>query len=599
MDGRQAIREDRLQQRLLSLAVSLFALSAVCLTGCQSSTGMFSLRDKPSSKLVRTSIDETTPGADSSDRKTRQSSKPTVLKEETTADYGALQSRFEGSSAPRTVQKPGHAFLQPRARLGRPVPLPQQVATPSLSDTDSSAVDEASHDVQQRIPAAPKQNVEPVDVSKGSGADTGMQVKNGSQPGTSPWGSGTQSWKPMKQTGDEVTEDSASPSPSNAPGSKWGWPVSKQNVPPASGEVSGSPEASPDAIPNGAMQPIPSDMVEDGGLSQPGESDPVEPGPEDNSMLGRLRSFYPPRLDAGTDRIRKQFRRFPDPFGILKERETNEPGSETAELPLPANSVTADSSTEPDVSDMGAVASENASPSTPIEAAIQQAEQELAAWPRTGTGQPERVDEWRKRQTDLRLLQMIAGRSAESIRMIESLPVDEQEYWQAMMLSMNQFRDIDPVTSRREDLTETLNHLRTAGRRLQPLAALEIQRLMFCSRIDGFGRVAQFPTADFEPGQRILLYAGLRNFRSELTAEGKFRTEFSAEIEFRRAGDDESIETIRLPQILDECDEERTDYYQSFELTAPALEGDYIVRITLQDLQSRQTATSELELSIH
>ncbi len=595
MDGRQAIRPKWMQQRLMSLTVSLFALSAGCLAGCQSGSGLFQLPGGSSSKLVRTSSDETNIEKDLSNN-ARQTSSSTVLKE-TAADYGALQSRFEGSSAPTTVQKPGHAFLQPRARLGRPVPLPQQVATPASSGSET---DVDGREVERSATAQPASNqqVQSANGSRGS-VTTTTQSKNGSQPGTSPWGSNIPTWKPMDRAANEGTGPSENSVPSNVPGSKWGWPTSKQPVPPVNSEVSVPSDTGAEAIPNGAMQPIPREPEDDGSLTQPGESDSAGSGAEDNSMLGRLRSFYPPRLDAGTDRIKKQFRRFPDPFGILKERETTEPDTETAELPMPANSVTADTATELVTPDTGATASENASPATPLEAAILQIEQEISAWPRTGTGQPERIDEWRKCQTDLRLLQMIAGRSAESIRMIESLPVDEQEYWQAMMLSMNQFRDIDPVTPRREDLTETLNQLRTAGRRLQPLAALEIQRLMFCSRIDGFGRVAQFPTADFEPGQRILLYAGLRNFRSELTAEGKFRTEFSAEIEFRRAGDDESIETIRLPQILDECDEERTDYYQSFELTAPALEGDYVVRITLQDLLSRQTATSELELSIH
>jgi hypothetical protein len=69
-------------------------------------------------------------------------------------------------------------------------------------------------------------------------------------------------------------------------------------------------------------------------------------------------------------------------------------------------------------------------------------------------------------------------------------------------------------------------------------------------------------------------------------------------IEFRREEDGEVLETIRLPEIPDECDEERTDYFQSFELTAPALEGAYFVRIQLRDQLTLQTAESQLKINI-
>lgn len=577
-----------MEQRLTSLVAYAFALTVMSIAGCQSS-GLVQLPGAAASRLVRTSNDETRFRDDT----LRESTETTFLKEEVSANYGTLQSRFEGSTVPKTAPKPGHAFLQPKARLGRPVPLPQQVAGPSEGITSHSG------QTGGNLPGASNQQVPPVNGSTSGSVVPGTRLPaTPALPGNSPWGQGGQPWKSADASSESGRDSTGVPAQPAASGSKWGWTAPKQNGLPISQDSSSGSDITAESIPNGAMQPIPREHFEEG-ASESENPETLSPGAEDNSMLGRLRSFYPPRLDAGTDRIRKQFRRFPDPFGILKEREAEASETETAELSPPAGASDVQELTEPAQAEQSVVSADIASPATPIEAAIQQVERELSVWPRTGSGQPERIDEWRKRQTDLRLLQMIAGRSAESIRMIESLPVDEQEYWQAMMLSMNQFRDVDPITPRRDDVTETLNHLRTAGRRLQPLAALEIQRLMFCSRIDGFGNVAQFPTADFEPGQRILLYAGLRNFRSELTPEGKFRTEFAAEIEFRRAGDDESIETIRLPQILDECDEERTDYYQSFELTAPALEGDYVVRITLRDMQGNQTAISELEISIH
>ena len=65
-----------------------------------------------------------------------------------------------------------------------------------------------------------------------------------------------------------------------------------------------------------------------------------------------------------------------------------------------------------------------------------------------------------------------------------------------------------------------------------------------------------------------------------------------------REGDDEIVDSIRIPQIEDLCDVERTDYFQSFELTLPALEGKYLMRIRLRDQLSLQTAESQLEFTV-
>lgn len=311
----------------------------------------------------------------------------------------------------------------------------------------------------------------------------------------------------------------------------------------------------------------------------------------DPSMLSRLRGLYSPKIDENTERLRKQMLRLSDPFGLIHERETAEtqPAAEETETPTTATAEVLPTLPEtPEITDRDLA----------LTAAITLLEDELKHWPRNSAGRPENLPAWRRRQTDLRLLMMIAGRSAESIRTIEALPREEQEFWQSMMLAMNQYRTTDESIPRSDLLGETLRQIRTAERRLQPLARLEINRLQFCSRINGFGSVVAFPTADFEPGQRLLLYVGLRNFRSELTAEGRYRTESAAVIEYIREEDGEALEPVRLPSIPDECDEQRTDYYQSIELTAPLLEGSWLVRVRVRDQYSMQTAEAQLKLNV-
>lgn len=327
-------------------------------------------------------------------------------------------------------------------------------------------------------------------------------------------------------------------------------------------------------------------------------TDPAVPlSGEVPTMLDRLRGLYNPRVDENTDRVKKQIRRWPDPFGLFEERSSADPAVSAEVQPSTTEAVTdPESSSLPTDSEETPPAPNAVMPA--VQAAITEVEKELASWPRLQTGKPDRLTEWRQRQTDLRLLYMIAGQSAESVRIIESLPEEEQEYWQSLMLSMNRYRETGENTTRTEQITESLDHLRTAAKKLQPLSQLAIRRAMLCDRIDGFGNVTAFPTSSFEPGQRILIYAEPQNLRSELTVDGKYRSEFAAVLEFMREGDDEIVETIHVPQMEDLCDVERTDYFQSFELTLPALEGKYLMRIRLRDQLSLQTAEANLEFTV-
>ena len=324
--------------------------------------------------------------------------------------------------------------------------------------------------------------------------------------------------------------------------------------------------------------------------------------PAEGGMLDRFRALYSPRGEDSGERVRRQMLRWSDPFGLLKERtEAGGVGGESgaAELDQPgvvgAERAVSELGVE---SDRDGVTRGGAGASALMDAMIGELEGELSAWPTGAGGQPERIAEWRKKQTDLRMLYCVSGRSADAARVIEGLPREEQEFWQSMMLAMNRCRAGGEGELGTEQYTEALGQVRAAARALQPLSKLEIHRLQFCTRIDGFGNVTAFPTADFEPGQRLLLYAGVRNFRSELTSEGRYRSEFAAVVEFLREEDGEVLERIRLPQIPDECDEERTDYFQSFELTAPVLEGGYIVRLQLRDQLTRQTTEARLRMRI-
>ena len=493
------------------------------------------------------------------------------------ADYGNLQSWFAGRSGHNDAElvlvdretATGHSFLQPKGRLGRPVFLPE-----THSHTDRPG--------QEQFPAYPAQPVNDEPLPEAAGHSPWPQELTG---GWQPIADRTPSWS--------GTADAFSETPSG---------TRARLAPPFESTFPGAdsaPATSVDSDGSEGTQVITEaeDAVRSESSSEAAAMADPETGPQQEpTMLDRLRrGLYPPRFEDNTDRLKKQFRRWPDALGLLRDRVEAAP---EAELPPASTDVTGMKTADSTMEQPGAPPVASASPTSPLDAVIAELEQELSEWPKSASDLPERPTEWRRRQTDLRMLYLVAGRSAESVRVIEALPEEEQEFWQSLMLAINVYRVSGEDAGREAQLNQTIGHLRTATRKLQPLSTLEIRRLTFCDRIDGFGSVTEFPTADFDPGQRVLLYAEVQNFRTELTDAGSYRSEFAAVLEFRREGDDEVLDTVRLPQIQDECSVERSDYFQSFELTLPALAGKYQVRLRLKDQLSLRTAESQLKFHV-
>lgn len=581
---RQARRQFRNpeQRRMETAVLRLLVLAcALAVSGCAS----MGLNDTllsdtgPSFKRISTIRSQNSAASD------QESAATTVA-----ADYSPLQIVARSSKSntmggnttidvvPVPVHAGGHAFAQRRARLGRPIPLPDKAETPPAIRNELSI---EGHTISQAT-------IQQSEVrSESSDTPTGSQ-------------------SPLQQLDSARMDDDATARSSEVNFSSAGW----QGIPdPNTADRSAKNTAAEDQDESGgsSILEFPQSMTES--QSQPDENsiDDATQGDttaatgaataKEPTVLDRLRGYIPRREEPVSDRNRKLTRRWTDPFGLLRDREPETVDAAvgaTTPLPSPAESAMS----VPEIADATEATQGSKALLEPL---IAQVEQELAQWPMLPNNNPQNESEWRRRQTDLRMLYLIAGRSAESIRVIESLPEKEQEFWQSMMLAMESYRRSDDSPVRAEQLTETLDYVRTASRQLQPLSTMKIRRLNFCNRIDGFGTFDVFPTSDFNAGQPLLLYAEIENYRSEITSDGRYRSEFAARIEFLRDGETEPIasRTIRLPEIEDLCSAERTDYFQSYELTVPSLSpGRYTLRLHVQDQLSRQTATTELPFDI-
>lgn len=309
--------------------------------------------------------------------------------------------------------------------------------------------------------------------------------------------------------------------------------------------------------------------------------------PAELSMLDRLKGFYEPE-NAARKIWKRPFQKLGNPWtAVFGERDENSPVDAVPAEAVPP--LKADVPTE-------ATMSVSAPLLTQL---INATEAELAGWPTQPDGTPVNPERHQRRQLDLRLLYLIANQPGKAIRAVEELAGPEQDFWQELMLAMAEYRSQD-TTDKASRLTNTNGQLRSAVRQLTPLTSLQIKRFEICSRIHSFGRLDSFGTNNFDPGQPLLLYAEVENFATELTPAGSYRTQFEAELKLYEEGNSKAKETIALPDISDESTSERSDYYQSFELSLPShlKSGQYTIRLRLRDRISGKTAEGTVEFQV-
>lgn len=400
--------------------------------------------------------------------------------------------------------------------------------------------------------------------------------------------------------------DSSVPEVPEAIGAQLGSPNSVESQQSPSPQPSVDPSAGEFAGALGDLSEVPAEQI-------PGEIPPGVPGPEalepsrERTVLDRLRGLYPSRLEeSSTELLRKNLSRLQTPWN----RRTPPPEIEVPQ-PEQQSAVTADVSAGPSVPELpsNAVAGNpsgiNESSQQILQRLIAQIESDLNAWPFDENGQPLDEHAWRRTQTDLRLLYLISNRNADAVSAIAALSPDEQEFWQSLMLGLSHYRsESDSAADPNEKLMATSEQLKAALQHLQAMAPLTIRKLTFASRIHGFGSLETFPSAEFNPGQPVLIYAEVDHFRSELSSTGAYRSEFMAVVEMLRIDPDDPtehvVESIRVPSIVDETQSRRTDYFQSYELVIPShlTSGRYQIRLRLRDQTSGQQAESTIEFTV-
>lgn len=206
-----------------------------------------------------------------------------------------------------------------------------------------------------------------------------------------------------------------------------------------------------------------------------------------------------------------------------------------------------------------------------------------------------------RKHVQLRLLHLMTGQMDRALQPVPGIDPADQEFWQQMFWGMANYFDTQGMPDSSERATQTIAQLKSAAARLQEKARLELHNVAFCYKISGFGNYQRFKRDEFTPGQPVLLYAEVGNFKSELVSEGQFRTLLKSTLEIVEGGPTgRVVETLPLAPSEDRCRNQRRDYYHSYEFAVPqgCNPGPHTLRLRVEDQLGKKLAVTTLNFTV-
>jgi hypothetical protein len=213
------------------------------------------------------------------------------------------------------------------------------------------------------------------------------------------------------------------------------------------------------------------------------------------------------------------------------------------------------------------------------------------------TGAPQSTSDVGKQAT-LRMLYLLAGRRDEALRPISGVPAAQQDFWSKEMFGLAAYLDVERVPDATRRASEAALHLRDAAARLGEQAGLQLRNLAFCSEVSSFGVYKKFDSLEFAPGQQLLLYVEVENFKSDQTDKG-FHTALKTSYQVldsrgARVAEQEFAATEEY------CQNPRRDYFLRYFIFVPKriYNGKYTLQLTVEDAKSQKIGQSSIEFTV-
>jgi hypothetical protein len=201
------------------------------------------------------------------------------------------------------------------------------------------------------------------------------------------------------------------------------------------------------------------------------------------------------------------------------------------------------------------------------------------------------------RHAALRMLYLLAGRRNDALKPIPGIAPLQQDFWREEFYGLATLMDADhnPDTPRRA--AEGTQHLRMATTKLAEASNLTLRNMALCSEVNGYGNHRPFTKYRFKPGQSILAYVEVENFRTE-PRDDQFRIAVKGSYQIKdKSG--ERIDARDYPLSEDTCQNARRDLYLMYPVDLPTRlpTGIYTLELSVEDTLSQKLGQSSLEFT--
>jgi hypothetical protein len=226
----------------------------------------------------------------------------------------------------------------------------------------------------------------------------------------------------------------------------------------------------------------------------------------------------------------------------------------------------------------------------PLDATIQSLEAAVAESP--GPSEDDR-------QVYLRLLYLLAGQRDKALRPLTGHDALAQEFWSREIYSLSTYLDAQRVSDRSRRAAEAAIHHWEASNRLSQQGNLLVRNVALCTEVMSYGVYTPFDRPEFQPGQRVVLYAEVENFVSQPTPRGH-HTAFESHYEiFDSRG--QKVEERSFPPMEEYCHNPRRDFFIAYDdvrLPGQLYDGRYTLKLTIEDTLGKKLGQSSLDFQI-